>query len=117
MDAEHVEFLRLQTPDEWPEGSFDLVVLSEVGYYWDPTDLSQALRHTLGSLRPGGVLLACHWLHEVRDYPISGEQVHRALNALPGLTRLVRHEEDDFILEVFQAAPAESVAQRTGLVS
>ncbi|MFT2817529.1 PIG-L family deacetylase [Leifsonia sp. A12D58] len=116
-EAEHVEFMQLQTPEEWPEGSFDLVVLSEVGYYWSLTDLDLALRRAVDSLRRGGVLLACHWLHEVQEYPITGEQVHRALNELPGVKRLVRHEEEDFILEVFQAPPTQSVARRTGLVT
>ena len=43
--------------------------------------------------------------------------VHEALAALPGITLLARHEEDDFILDVFQTTPAESVARRTGLLS
>jgi hypothetical protein len=44
--------------------------------------------------------------------------VHAALAGAPGLVRQVRHEEADFLLEVFTRTPAaaRSVAQREGLV-
>ncbi|GAA3882772.1 hypothetical protein GCM10022381_26280 [Leifsonia kafniensis] len=113
----NVDLRRLQIPDEWPEGTFDLIVLSEVGYYWSRADLSRALDRTLAALRPNGVLMCCHWRHDVAEYPLTGDDVHREVNALLGLERLVSHVEEDFILEVFATSPAQSVARRTGLIS
>ncbi|MGY4859191.1 PIG-L family deacetylase [Cryobacterium sp. AP23] len=104
-------------PAEWPAGTFDLVVLSEIGYYCSPADLAVLLEHCRRSLRPGGALVACHWRHPVGEYPLGGDDVHAALAALPGLERTVQHVERDFILEVYEPAPAPSVAQREGLVS
>jgi LmbE family N-acetylglucosaminyl deacetylase/SAM-dependent methyltransferase len=114
--VENVEFQRLQIPDEWPEGTFDLVVLSEVGYYLSLADLSLTLDRALNSMRPGGALVGCHWRHEVTEYPLTGDRVHRELNGVPGLERLVSHIEEDFILEVFATRPAQSVARRTGVI-
>jgi LmbE family N-acetylglucosaminyl deacetylase/SAM-dependent methyltransferase len=104
-------------PAEWPAGTFDLVVLSEIGYYCSPADLAVLLERCRQSLRPGGALVACHWRHPVGEYPLGGDDVHAALAALPGLDRTVQHVERDFILEVYEPAPARSVAQREGLVS
>ncbi|MFZ8755960.1 PIG-L family deacetylase [Microbacterium sp. HMH0099] len=111
-----VEIRRAALPAEWPDGVFDLIVLSEVAYYWGDADLDRALTACVGSLRPGGHLVACHWRHPVAEYPRTGDDVHAALAAHPGLRRLVRHEEEDFVLEVFGAPGAGSVAREGGLL-
>lgn len=110
-----VTFERRTLPAEWPEGSFDLIVISEVGYYLSAAELRELLERCRGSLTDGGVLVACHWRHPVEEYPLTGDQVHDALDALSGFERTVLHRERDFVLEVFEPAPARSVAQREGL--
>jgi len=107
---------RRTLPAEWPSGSFDLIVLSEIGYYCSPADLELLLEHCRRSLAPGGTLVACHWRHPVGEYPLSGDDVHAALAAVPGLERTSRHIELDFLLDVYEPAPGRSVAQREGLV-
>jgi LmbE family N-acetylglucosaminyl deacetylase/SAM-dependent methyltransferase len=107
---------RRTLPAEWPTGTFDLVVLSEIGYYCSPADLAVLLERCRQSLSPTGTLLACHWRHPVGEYPLGGDDVHAALAALPGLDRTVRHLERDFVLEVYEPAPAPSVAEREGLL-
>lgn len=97
---------------DFPAGPFDLVVLSEVGYYFG-SRLDEVLTAARDALAPDGELVACHWRHPVADYPLSGDDVHARLGGL-GLTRLVRHEEADFLLEVWSRDPA-SVATREGL--
>ncbi|GAA2567795.1 SAM-dependent methyltransferase [Winogradskya consettensis] len=111
----HVTVGTAQLPHEWPEGTFDLVVLSELGYYFDDTDLRTLIERAAGALEPGGELVAVHWRWPVTEHARSGDDVHAALAEAPGLERLARHEEADFILEVFTAGPARSVAQREGL--
>ncbi|MDQ1169428.1 SAM-dependent methyltransferase [Microbacterium proteolyticum] len=114
---DHVELRRAMLPDDWPEGAFDLVVLSEVAYYWAGADLDRGLTAAVASLSPDGHLVACHWRHPVAEYPHTGDDVHDALAARPDLVRLVRHEEEDFVLEVFGHPGARSVATEAGLVS
>ena len=61
------------------EGRFDLIVLSEVVYYWDDADLDIIAEGVLRTLEPGGRLLLVHWLGET-DYPRSGDDAVAALN-------------------------------------
>lgn len=96
------------------DGPFDLVVLSEVGYYLTRASLRQVLAKLCSVLAPGGTLLACHWRHPVQQYPLTGDDVHRILAAEVGLTRLVHHTEADLLLDVWSGDP-RSVAARTGL--
>lgn len=115
-DAEHVEVRRMRVPHEWPDGSFDLVVLSEVGYYLDPGDLDDLAHRAVASLDEGGALLACHWRHPVADYPTTGDVVHDVLRARPALVPAVAHVEEDFRLDMWTKGPTASVARREGLV-
>jgi SAM-dependent methyltransferase len=117
-DLPQVRVERREIPGQWPPGRFDLVVLSEILYYFGDHDLEQVLEHAAASLEPDGTLLAVHWRHPVAEYPRTGDDVHRVLAAQPGLARLAVHAEPDFLAEVYirtDGAPA-SVAQATGLV-
>jgi hypothetical protein len=104
-------------PAQWPAGRFDLVVFSELLYYFGDRDLRAMLDRAAGSLEAGGTLLAVHWRHAVADYPRSGDSAHAVLAAQPGLARLAEHAEADFRAEVYQRTDtaAVSVAQATGL--
>lgn len=109
-------FVRMTVPDEWPEGSFDLVVLSEIGYYLSPADLDRTIDRMADSLEDDGVLLACHWRHPDSEAVTSGDAVHERLRERWPRPAIVRHVEDDFVLEVFPGPAAESVAREIGLV-
>lgn len=115
-DYPRVEFAQMRTPQHWPDGRFDLIVLSEIGYYWDETDLRHALDRAVRTLTRDGIIIACHWRHDVPEYPLSGDQVHAALLQRTDLALFVRHREEDFLLDVFSRPPAVSVARETGLV-
>ncbi len=115
-DADHVRFEQLSVPHQWPEGQFDLVVLSEIGYYCSDADLDLLIERAAGSLTDDGVLVACHWRHPVAEYPLRGDDVHQRIHDRSGLALLAGHLEADFRLDVFVRPPAVSVAGRDGLV-
>ncbi|MFC0712940.1 PIG-L family deacetylase [Cellulomonas biazotea] len=98
-----------------PDGPWDLVVLSEVGYYLSRADLHRTATRLRERLAPGGAVVAVHWRHPVAAYPLGGDDVHRVLARALDLPRLVRHEEADLLLDVWSADP-RSVARRTGLL-
>ena len=77
-----------------------------------------SIERAVTSLEPGGDLVAAHWRWPVAEHARTGDEVHAALAAVPVLARQVRHEEADFLLEVFTRTPPEarSVAQQEGLV-
>jgi SAM-dependent methyltransferase len=104
-------------PGEWPTGAFDLIVFSEILYYFDDLDLNQMLRLGLLALRPGGHLIAVHWRHPAPDHPRSGDDVHRVLAADRRLARLARYRDPDFTAEVYARSDGDlrSVAQAEGI--
>jgi SAM-dependent methyltransferase len=113
----HVAVQQRTLPADWPEGQFDLIVLSEILYYFAGPDLGQVLDLAVAALRPGATLLAVHWRHPVAEYPRSGDDVHAALAARPELARLAQHTEPDFIAEAYLAGRGQpvSVAAAEGL--
>ena len=117
-DRRSVIFERRRLPQDWPSAAtFDLIVLSEVGYYCGAADLDLLVRRAVGSLAGGGAIVACHWRHPVADYPLTGDQVHAALLARSGLLIQVSHFEEDFRLDVLVDPSTPSIARREGLVS
>ena len=70
---------------------FDLIVLSEIGYYFKQHAWTEMVAHLAGSMDKGATLLASHWLGHSKDHRISGDAVHEALRTSPLLR--VTHEE------------------------
>ncbi|MBR7829114.1 methyltransferase domain-containing protein [Actinospica sp. MGRD01-02] len=87
-------------PEQWPDGEFDLIVFSELLYYFDAEDRAWLLSEAVRSLAEGGHVVAVHWRHHVPEHAADAETVHADVRAQPGLTPLARHEEDDFLLDV-----------------
>ena len=112
----HVVVERRSVPEDWPDGTFDLVVVSEVGYYLDQRALRTLVDLVAASLEPGGAALLCHWRHPVADYPLTGDAVHAAFREHAALAGAVHHEEEDFVLDLLTAGTAPSPARREGLV-
>jgi hypothetical protein len=63
----------MQVPGDWPDGTFDLIVLSEVLYFLSPADIAAVADRAAGSLAPGGVVLLVNWRGRSDD-PCTGEE-------------------------------------------
>ncbi|MDH6182129.1 SAM-dependent methyltransferase [Microbacteriaceae bacterium SG_E_30_P1] len=113
--AQGVEFETRQAPHDWPGGRFDLIVISEVGYYLDEDSVRLLAERSASSLTDGGVIVACHWRHPVADYPLGGDRVHDLLAAASGLIPVATYVDDDFALEVLSIGGMPSVASLEGL--
>ena len=116
-DLSHVEVHAQRVPEEWPGDRFDLIVVSELAYYFGPSDRELLWSRVLDTLEPDGTLLAVHWRQSVPGYACDGDRVHRELDAHPGLCALTRLSDPDFLLGVYRRSggSAASVAQREGL--
>jgi SAM-dependent methyltransferase len=89
LAARHnVEVNTAAIPEWWPVGSFDLIVLSELGYYWDVVGWRDVIQRCRNSLEDGGELIAVHWLGFSSDHVLSGVRVHRELATHLGLPDL-----------------------------
>jgi len=98
----HVVVERRSLPEEMPEGPFDLIVASEILYYFTKEEMLATLRTFERNLAQGGALLAVHWRRETRTYPLQGDEVHELLL---GHTRLHNSKtivEPDYRLDLFE---------------
>jgi LmbE family N-acetylglucosaminyl deacetylase/SAM-dependent methyltransferase len=115
LRAPAARFVQAALPTEWPAGRWDLVVMSEVGYYLSPADLDTTIDRVLDSLDEDGVLVACHWRHPDDEAVSDGDTVHARLAERWPRPALVQHVEEDFVLTVFPGAAVVSVATGEGL--
>ncbi|KQN42421.1 PIG-L family deacetylase [Frigoribacterium sp. Leaf44] len=110
----HVTVEQADAAADYPSGTFDLVVLSEVGYYLAPDAFGRLVDAIVDGLADDGDVVACHWTQPEGDFRQSADDVHARLGADPRLHRVSHHVEGDFVLDVFSRDP-RSVAERTGL--
>jgi protein-L-isoaspartate O-methyltransferase len=103
------------TTDPWPEGPFDLVVLSEMVYYLEPDQVTRLLHDTVDHLAADGEVVIVHWRPRVPEYPLTGDEAHTLARATPGLESAGHYEDDDLVLDVLRRLGSPSVALREGL--
>lgn len=96
-----VAFRVAAVPQNFPIGNYNLIVMSEVGYYLSMTDLLRVKKQIIDSLLPSGTLILVHWTHYVSDYPLSGDQVHETFITAKELIRTSYKRTDDYRLDVF----------------
>jgi 2-polyprenyl-3-methyl-5-hydroxy-6-metoxy-1,4-benzoquinol methylase len=112
---DQVTLLHGSLDQPWPPGPFDLVVLSEVGYYLNDETLRAVLNRECQRLPTGATVVAAHWRHPVDDYPLSGDQANNIIAATPGLHQIGSYRDADVAIDVFDTAAQSSVAERTGV--
>lgn len=108
----HVRVEQACHPQDWPSGQFDLIVVSEVGYYLAPHAVGEMAAKLRASLTDDGLLLACHWVHPFDAARSTAAQVHQAFAS--GLVEAFAYRDADVVLQGWSAAPT-SVAAREGL--
>jgi 2-polyprenyl-3-methyl-5-hydroxy-6-metoxy-1,4-benzoquinol methylase len=72
-DMPWIEFRRAMVPAAFPDGMFDLILLSEVLYFLDADDVSRTASLAQDHLAPGGLVVLVNWTGET-DTPTTGEQ-------------------------------------------
>ena len=107
------QVVHAQLPDDWPQATFDLIVISELGYFLDAQRLDALADKARASLHPGGTLLACHWRRAIAGCELDGDTVHARLAKRLEWAALTEVVEADFVLHVW-SADGRSVAEREG---
>jgi SAM-dependent methyltransferase len=98
-DRSNVRFERADATKTFPAGPFDLIVLSEVGYYWSDADLSVA-RTRIAAAGSSGTLALVHYLPKVDDYVRDGDAVHEAFLDDPRFERRRAIREDLYRIDI-----------------
>ena len=101
-----VEFRKMSVPAEFPHENFDLILLSEVGYYLSREDLKELQHKLFDHLRPMGQLLLVHWTPLVHDYPLTGDQVHDSFQVFADdqnrMRNVLSQREEKYRLDLFE---------------
>ena len=91
-DLPRVALARMGVPGEWPEGTFDLVLFSEVLYYLGGDGIVEAARRTLTCLEPGGAVLLVNWRGPTDGVGTGEEAADRFIAACGDAVRRTRLE-------------------------
>jgi cyclopropane fatty-acyl-phospholipid synthase-like methyltransferase len=68
-----VRLEQMFVPDQWPDGDFELILLSEVVYYLSRDDVGRLAERVANSLIKGGSVILVHWTGPT-NYPLSGDE-------------------------------------------
>lgn len=98
----NVRVERRTLPEQMPDGPFDLIVASEVLYYFPREEMLTVMRGFERELAPGGILLAVHWRRKTETYPLQGDEVHELLVENSRLLNKVTVVEANYRLDVFE---------------
>jgi cyclopropane fatty-acyl-phospholipid synthase-like methyltransferase len=99
-DLPHVRFAQRQVPHAFPPGNWELIVVSEVGYYLSWHDLTRFQQQVLAALDEGGDVVLVHWTGAT-DYPLTGDEVHESFSQLTGLHHRTAQRHPQYRLDVF----------------
>lgn len=91
-----------ELPDDWPAGSFDLVVLSEIGYYFEVPELLMVRDRAVGTLEAGGTLVAVHWRGHSEAHLLHGDVVHEHLRQAAGVRHVGGYLDAGFRLDLWE---------------
>ena len=99
----HVRFGLMSVPAQWPHGTFDLILLSEVVYYLDRRDVAALAERVRRCVRPGGDIALVHWLGETH-YPLTGDEAVELFSASASdwATPLSSKRHDAYRLDVLR---------------
>ena len=92
--------------DAIPQSEFDLIVFSEIGYYFTETQLAAVAARLVGQMssRAESTFLAVHWLGSSADHLLDGDRVHEILMTLPQLILVHSERHAGFRLDRWTVA-------------
>ncbi|MDN3550206.1 bifunctional PIG-L family deacetylase/class I SAM-dependent methyltransferase [Mucilaginibacter aquaedulcis] len=82
---------KMSVPNSFPEELFDLIIMSEVGYFFSIKDLDRLQEKIVAHLKENGQLLLVHWTPYVPDFPLTGDLVHDFFMERSGKEKPFRH--------------------------
>jgi SAM-dependent methyltransferase len=98
----HVRFQRRIMPYEYPDDTFDLTTVCEMGFYLDARDLEVLRENVVAHSRPGAHIILVHWTPPVRGHASSAEEVHEAFRTDPRLRPLHGFSKSTYRLDLME---------------
>jgi SAM-dependent methyltransferase len=100
-DLDNVQFVHASVESNLPFGRFDLIVFSEIGYYFLPEKLACLSKRLGAVLESGGEFMAVHWLGESEDHVLHGDEVHDVLQQNLRLAHKVSQRYECFRIDTW----------------
>jgi hypothetical protein len=98
--------IRQPGPPDRGGGGFDLTVIAEFAYYLPEADRAEMWRVIWSAAAEDAEIVVIHWRHRPHDAHLSGVDVNAeavaALTNEPGWRTAVRHDDEDFVLDVLR---------------
>ena len=107
-------FRVMNLPERLPLLGFDLIVLSEIGYYFTAEQWTALVSSMVQTAAPGTTLLAAHWLGTSADHAMSGDEVHAILRSEPNLHLLHEERHPGFRLDLWERRACSNTLDRSG---
>lgn len=104
VPEERLDLRTMPLPFSWPDvphEGFDLIIVSEIAYYFDDEALARFYDQSISSLSSGGHLLMCHWRHPEHDRQQNSETLHQRLKEHPHLSSILLLQDLDFEIGVW----------------
>lgn len=97
-----IQFGVFTIPREYPEGKYDLIMLSEVAYYLSREDLELTKELIFDSLNPGGTLCLVNWRPQIEGCAFNGDEISRNFTGDPSYINTYQDIKDNYRIDVMQ---------------
>lgn len=94
----NIDFYALDFPKSLPNQKFDLLVVSELLYYFSDEKLGHFFEILPDIVKPSGEILLVHWRGKSDDYPSNGDLVHKAFHDHASIKVLETFEHPQYLV-------------------
>lgn len=98
----NVRIFRRDLPQQMPAGKFDLVVCSELLYYWNEEEVLECLLQVEARLNRGGRLVVVGWKGEDPETPLDAASVRALLEAESSLEHVLAEDHVGYLLDAWE---------------
>jgi SAM-dependent methyltransferase len=102
QEYSNVSIVEGALPDDLPRNTFDLIIFSEIGYYFEQGVLTGLRDSLVKCLANQGLLVGLHWLGTSTDHLLTGDEVHDVLRSTNSLRMTASRRYDGFLLESWE---------------
>ena len=99
QDLSNVSIIKASLKEHRPVQQPDLIILSEIGYYFSRSEWNEILKNLLADCMHPATVIACHWLGQSGDHVLSGDAVHESMNQQSNLKLIKRLRFEHFRLD------------------
>lgn len=101
---DHVSFRKATMPADWPEGRFDLVLISEMLYFLAADDIARLARRCAQAALPGCIILLVNWTGPTNTPTTGDEAAELFRRACQGFTAEAAMQREGYRLDRLELA-------------